>query len=247
MLEMNDLLVNALAAAAGASVAFAYTFILVAVVFRGHSGAEGSNVIALSAVSAGITLALGYFSGDQLVLLSIAPVVSLLVVAWLIDAKTKTIPNTLVVHALVAAVVIGVAHLVVSDDIGPAVSVIGWSGVAAAATFIGMLNIALLGRGGLGMGDVKLGSVLAFIACVTVTSGLPAEAVTSVATLLLLVTLIVYCWLTLAFAAAFVYVFISGIAGTKRQFPFGPFLIAAFFIVIAIAQPLTAVTLATIS
>lgn len=79
-----------------------------------------------------------------------------MVVLSVIDLDTKRIPNVITIRAAPVVGVLLVVAALIEGQPWTAVRVLG----GGAAAFAGMLVLALLARGGLGMGDVKLAGLL---------------------------------------------------------------------------------------
>jgi leader peptidase (prepilin peptidase) / N-methyltransferase len=123
---------------------------------------EGGTALAFLAVTARFAPALldarstpdAIASGIELVAFLV--LTAMTIALALIDLDTKRLPNALIVPALIVGVVLlGVAAAVRGD----------WSALAGAALggaglFVLYLVLALVSRGGMGMGDVKLAAVL---------------------------------------------------------------------------------------
>jgi leader peptidase (prepilin peptidase)/N-methyltransferase len=73
-----------------------------------------------------------------------------------IDLELRRLPNPIVLTGFVAGVLLLVPAILLRGEPGHLVS----AAVGAAASFVFYLLLALVGRGGMGMGDVKLAGVL---------------------------------------------------------------------------------------
>ena len=111
-------------------------------------------VEALTAVLYAVTVAVHYDDTAELVL-GLALVTFLIPIAA-IDLELRRLPNPIVLTAFVAGVVLLVPALLLAGRTELLVS----AAVGAAASFAFYLLLALVGRGGMGMGDVKLAGVL---------------------------------------------------------------------------------------
>ncbi len=95
-------------------------------------------------------------AADILVLVAFLGLAAVSIALALIDLDTSTLPNRIVVPSLVALLVLFVAAALLQGDVGPLVRAI----IGAAALFAFYLALALVSRGGMGMGDVKLAALL---------------------------------------------------------------------------------------
>ncbi|NQX14808.1 prepilin peptidase [Rathayibacter sp. VKM Ac-2857] len=136
-----------------------------------------------------------------IVVLLVAAATVPLVVA---DVRERRLPNALTVPILLAGVASTVGGVVAGRTPGELPAVV------ATALALGLLHLA----GGLGRGDVKLGTGLA----------LPLAAVDPGLALLAPV---------LAFVLAGVWSLPSALRGGSERIPFGPFQLAAFWLVLA--------------
>ena len=97
-------------------------------------------------------------AGDILVLVAFLGLVSVSIALALIDLDTKTLPNRIVVPSLVTMVVLLAGAALLRGDLESLVR----SFAGGAALFVFYLVLALVSRGGMGMGDVKLAALLGF-------------------------------------------------------------------------------------
>lgn len=128
------------------------------------------------------------------------------------DLDTKLIPNRILVRAGIPSVVL----LVVGGLFASAPGAVARSLVAGAAYFLGMLILALLARGALGFGDVKLAALLGAF---TGYLGWGHLGVAAIGAFLL------------AGATAIV-LLVFRLAGRRDHIPFGPFMVVASLITI---------------
>lgn len=133
------------------------------------AGARGAEPLALLvgwpglvAAAAGVAAGLARFGASDEGLVCAWVLGSLGLLAW-VDLRHETIPNLLVLPA--AAVALALQLALFPDD------AVEWL-VAAGGCFLALLAVALVRRGGIGVGDVKLGLLLG--------AGLGSEVVTAV-------------------------------------------------------------------
>lgn len=74
----------------------------------------------------------------------------------LIDLDTKRLPNVIVLPALLAGILLLAAAALVRGDL----AALAGAGIGGAGLFLLYLALALVSRGGMGMGDVKLAALL---------------------------------------------------------------------------------------
>jgi len=128
----------------------------------------------------------------------------------LIDIRLHRLPNPLTYSAALSLFAINLGFAVFTGDFGNFIPVLLAGLVPAAALF----TIALISRGGMGLGDVKLAVVLGW-----------AAGLSSI--------LAVFATFVIAFGIGGVYaivVLITKKANRKAAIPFGPFLLAGFWI-----------------
>ena len=150
---------------------------------------------------------------------------SLIAYLWLIavtvtltltDLDRKLIPNRILFPASAIGAALLVAGAVADGDLGHLARAVG--GAAAYFTFLFLL--ALVARGGFGMGDVKLGAFLgAFL------------AFEGWATLVVGVV-----WAFLLGGAVAILLLVFRIRGRKDAIPFGPYLIAGAYLALAVGE-----------
>lgn len=87
-----------------------------------------------------------------------APLLGLLLALTFIDLEHRRLPNAIVYPSLVAASAVILAGWSLSDAFDPIGALIGATGFSG-----GLLLVALLSRGGMGMGDVKLAALIGLI------------------------------------------------------------------------------------
>jgi len=178
-------------------------------------------------ISAAVTFGLSMVVPGPSVFPVIAVIIPLLVLSTFVDAKTKRIPNPYVIQAGILATASAVWLLFSPDGAVGWWMCVAWAAALAGITFIATLILNIVSKGSLGMGDVKLSSVMAFFLVIIATWGWSATDIVSVIAPLLIV-LIVCAWLTVSFLIGGVYILVRGLAGSKNSIPFGPFLVLGF-------------------
>jgi leader peptidase (prepilin peptidase)/N-methyltransferase len=240
---------GALSLSGAAVVAFAYAwFIATWVSTRVEPTVPLVRPIVAGTASAALAVILGFATGVQPAHIIIAGLAPLLILSAYVDSKTKRIPNAYVIHGLSLIPVTAVWLLVSQGHAERWWVALLWSLGIAFATFCGLLVLNIVSRGGLGMGDVKLGAVLTFFLTTITTFSWPNEVLSGpVAGVLvpLLMSLVVLAWLTLAFLGGAVWLIVRGKLRSKTGFPFGPFLVLGFAIVLAVT-PLIGAAVAAI-
>ncbi|UDF14681.1 prepilin peptidase [Antiquaquibacter oligotrophicus] len=155
------------------------------------------------------TTALGVAS-DVVVLVAFLALAAVSVSLALIDLDTSTLPNRIVVPALVTIAVLLAVAAALRGDPGAIIRAL----VGGAALFLFYLALALVSRGGMGMGDVKLAALLGLA---TAWVGWPALVVGAFA----------------AFVLGGVFALVLLIArrvGRRSSVPFGPWMLAGAWI-----------------
>ena len=190
---------------------------------------------AAGSISAAVTFGLSMLVLDTTITPVIAVIVPILVLSTFVDAKTKRIPNPYVIQAGLLAIASAIWLLVGPYHAEGFWTVVAWAAALAGITFVFTLVMNIVSRGGLGLGDVKLSSVMAFFLILIVTWGWSAAAIASFIAPLLIV-LIVCSWLTVSFLIGGLYILARGLMGSKNTIPFGPFLVLGF-VAVAAATP----------
>lgn len=183
-------------------------------------------------VSAVIAVAVAWASGAVILYEVIGAATPILVLSAFVDSKTKRIPNAYTIQLA------GVSVVAVAWSAFHFASVIGWWGVLGWAAGIAVIAFALLlianlfSGGGLGMGDVKLAAIQIMLLLLIVTSVWPAGSRGSVLTPLLMALLATgLCLIAGIFGIGWSVA--RGFRQTKAGFPFGPCLVAAWFVIVA--------------
>ena len=182
--------------------------------------------------SAAVALPLAFASGVPQMYLFVAALVPVALLSAYVDARSLRIPNVYVVHGSLITLHAGFYLLLA----GPGGSVwdaaVAWSAVLAGGTFLTLLGINLGSGGKLGMGDVKLGPVLAgSLVLVEVRSW--GGALLASPAVVFLMLLVVFVWSTGSFMAGGVWILIRGTKRLKNGFPFGPFMVVSWIAAIA--------------
>ena len=136
----------------------------------------------------------------------------ILAIASIIDLKTKTIPNKLVLTALIVRLVLFIPDGFCYKNEFKEVLLVSIIGLLVSV--ISLLILSAVSRGGFGMGDVKL------IGCIGFFMGLTATFYT------LLFGMIICMFFS-------VILLLTKKAGKKDQIPFGPFIYLGFISAIA--------------
>lgn len=180
-------------------------------------GARISAIYPLAELACGalfVAVALRFEDPWRAVLL--APFLGLLFAISVIDARTKRIPNRLVYPSVLVAA----AFIVVGDLAGGPLDAIR-AGIGFLAYGLGLLVIALIAPKGMGMGDVKLASL---IGLVLGSLGLSYVAVAAAA------------GIVLGGVGAIVALTLG--ATRKTGIPFGPFLAGGAGVAVFAAEPI---------
>jgi leader peptidase (prepilin peptidase) / N-methyltransferase len=151
----------------------------------------------------------------------IAPFLGVLLAAGVIDAKYRIIPNRLTYTSIVVAAVAIAIIAVTAGDVSVRDALIGLVAYSGFLLLVAVVSTAIVGRDGMGMGDVKLAALIGLV--------LGALGLQFVA------------------AAALLGVTLGGIAaivalargrGRKATMPFGPFLAAGAATAALFGRPL---------
>jgi leader peptidase (prepilin peptidase)/N-methyltransferase len=180
----------------------------------------------VSALTAG---ALTSVVGPQTSFGVLGAIVPILLLAAFVDAKTLRIPNAYTVQAIFVALAASVWFAFE----GLSLPAVGVSWLAAAATFVALLVVNVVSRGGLGMGDVKLASIMAAIICMLAAAVWGQAGGVPDAILLPLMLLVSVGWVGVSFVAGGVVVAVRATAGKRSAFPFGPCLVVGWIVSVA--------------
>jgi leader peptidase (prepilin peptidase)/N-methyltransferase len=178
-------------------------------------------------ISAFVTIGLSLLVQGSTVFVVIAVIIPLLVLSTFVDAKTKRIPNPYVIQAGILGASSAIWLLISPDHSSGWWICVAWAAAMSGIVFIAALILNIASRGGLGMGDVKLASVMAFFLVIITTWSWSTAEIASPLTPLL-IALVVCAWTTVSFLIGGVYILIRGLAKTKETIPFGPFLVLGF-------------------
>lgn len=184
-------------------------------------------VVAL--LSMGLTATLAYFAGPSNSFGVLAALTPILLLSAYVDARTKRLPNAYTLQAVMVTLAAVVWLLLEGLDW----TMVAWSAAIAGLTFVVLLAANVFSRGGLGMGDVKLAPAMAAGLTLLASS---AWAERDVLAAPLMLGLLVIGWLLTSFVLGAVFVAAralraraSGAAIVDKSFPFGPFMIVAWF------------------
>jgi hypothetical protein len=187
-----------------------------------------------------ITVGAGLIAGSASTYAVIAAFVPIFLLSAYVDAKAFRIPNAYVVHGMVVSIITG-TWLAFSSTPGQATAV-AWSSVLSAGVFVALLGVNIGFGGKLGMGDVKLGPVLAFsLLLVGAHSSTPVALGSQVTVLLMLVSVLL--WLTGSFMVGGLWILVRGTKRLKDGFPFGPFMVLSWVLVMLCTPAVTAALL----
>lgn len=234
----SDTIGIVLSLAGAGLVAFAYAALLTAWVTP-RLGPETPvlPVWVAGLVSAVIAVGVAWASGAPAFHIVIGAATPLLVLAAFVDSKTKRIPNVYTIHLAGVSLIAAAWAAFNFSSVAGWWAVLGGAAGIAATTFVLLVVASLLG-GGLGMGDVKLGAVQILLLLVIITSVWPTAIFTSVLAPLIMALLATGLCL-IAGVLGIVWIIVRGLQHTKAGFPFGPCLVAAWFLIVA-ASPLIA-------
>lgn len=154
-----------------------------------------------------IYLLLFYYFGLDFSFVFYCIIISILIVISMIDYQTQTIPDGLVASILILTVIYKAAtYYIYNTNISIRDSIFG-----LLTGFLLFLLIAIVSKGAMGGGDIKLVSVLGFILGLKKT--------------------FLHIFLSFLIGAVFsLYLLLSGKKGRKDAIPFGPFINIAFLI-----------------
>ena len=210
-----------------AVIAFVYALVLATVVatrVRPEVPAQKPTILAV--VATVIAAGLAFTVHDWWITAGIALAVPIFVVAGVIDSQTKRLPNAYSLHALALCVLVTVAAAVTGHA-----SVLVPAVIAGAVTFVAFLTMNLVSGNGFGMGDVKVGALMVYLLVVFGTVGWTTSSVAVLDNLV--VTLFVTGWCFLSFFAGTAWILTRRLMGSKDGIPFGPFMVAGWFIAVA--------------
>lgn len=161
--------------------------------------------------------------GWQWLLLPVLFLVPVGTAVTVIDLRTLMVPTRLVWPSLAVTVVLSCVAVAIEGDLGPLTG--GVVGALALAAPLALLWWFL--PGGMGFGDVRLAVLLGWIVGFAAGSR-PLDAI----------LLAVLCLAVAAVLGLVLGLVVLGARGRKAQVPFGPSLVVATFLCVAIAEPL---------
>ena len=232
LIELATLFVSALVAGGYAA------FLTVWITPRIRPVVPQASWPAVALLSMGLTATLAYFAGPSQSFGVLAALTPILLLSAYVDARTKRLPNAYTLQAIMVTLAASVWLLLEGVDW----TMVAWTAAIAGITFVALFAANVLSRGGLGMGDVKLAPAMAAGLALLASAAWQEQNVLAAP---LMLGLLVIGWLLVSFvlgglfvAARAVRARAAGVELADKSFPFGPFMIVAWFAAVPLAPQL---------